>query len=350
MNRNCSAPVPAADRPDEPEKKTRIPWWSWPHVLSLEAPVIAVIWQSMMARTHQIALMPAMSAGLALAVWLIYVTDRLLDGLGEAETPSDTRHAFYRRHWRLFAWIVIPAAAAGLVWIALFHIPQGLLWQCLALALLIMIYLACFPARHHRRIVGALGGLSGIFIIVVIFLLPMAVAPKIQFAMIGLLMMTFGFFHRLDSAATSRIPKEPLGSLLFALGCSAGVQFFSMSDGIAALSIDVLLLWGLFGLNMLGISCAEMEAGGGDAHSVTRVWPRVSRLHPIYLFAGIAICGVIALTPHEFPVRTGRLAACVGMSVVLLAFLWLGRARLSPLCYRVLADLALVVPAVWLLF
>lgn len=342
--------MPEAARRDESENKTRIPWWLWPHVLSLEAPVIAVIWQTMMAHTHRIALMPATTAGLALAVWLIYLTDRLLDGLGGGERPADIRHAFYRRHWKWFALVVIPAAGATLVWIALFRIPEGLLWQCLALALLIAIYLACFPARHHRRIVGTLGALTGLGVIAGIFMLPMAIAPKIQFAMIGLLMMTFGFFHRLDSAASSRIPKEPLGSLLFALGCAAGVQFFSMSDGIAAMSIDVMLLWVLFGMNMLGISCSEKEADASDAHSVAIVWPRASRLHPLVLFASIAACGLIALAPADFPARTGQLAGGVFVSLVLLAFVWLGRARLSPISYRVLADLALAAPGVGLLF
>lgn len=318
-------------------------------MLSLEAPVIAVIWQAMMAHTHRIALMPATAAGLALVVWLIYLMDRLLDGLSGGNDPADIRHAFYRRHWRLFGLVVIPAVSAALVWIALFRIPQGLLWQCLGLALLIAIYLACFPARHHRRLVGTLGGFAGLFVIVSIFMLPMGIAPKIQFGVIGLLMMAFAFYHRLDSATSSRIPKEPLGSLLFALGCSAGVQFFSMSDGIAAISIDVLLLWLLFAMNMFGISRFEKEAGANDADSVAVIWPRISRLYPAILLVSIAACGAIAAVPHAFPARSGQLAGSAGVSLILLALVWLGRSRLSPLSYRVLADLALVVPAVRLL-
>ena len=338
--------MPEPDRSDDTKKQTRIPWWLWPHVLSLEAPVIAVIWQTMMAHTHRVALLPATAAGLGLAVWIIYLTDRLLDGWSGGEKTADIRHAFYRRHWRLIAFGMIPAAGTVLAWIALFRIPEGLLFQCLALALLIAIYLACFPARHHRRLVGALGGLAGLGVIVGIFMLPMDFAPKMQFALIGLLMMTFGFFHRLDSATSSRIPKEPLGALLFALGCSAGVQFFSMGDGIAAISIDVLLLWVLFAMNLLGISSFEKEAGTCDADSAAVIWPSISRLYPAILFLSIAACVAIAFFPDAFPARSGHLAGSVGISLILLALVWLGRSHLSPLSHRALADLALVVPAV----
>lgn len=342
--------MPDSDRRDEIEKQTRIPWWLWPHILSLEAPVIAVIWQMMLARTHRVALMPGTAEGLALAVWLVYLTDRLFDGLSSGGNAADIRHAFYHRHWRLFAFGVIPLAGAAMIWIGLYRIPEGLLWQCSALALLIGIYLACFPARHHRRLVGTLGGIAGLLVIVGIFMLPMGIAPKLQFAMIGLVMMTFGFYHRLDSAASSRIPKEPLGALLFALGCSVGVQFYSMSDGFSARSIDVALLWSLFSMNMFGISRFEQEAGSSDANSFAVVWPRLSKLYPVILCSLIVASGAIVFVPSAFPARTGQLAGGVGVSLLLLALLWLVRSRLSPLSYRVLADLALAVPAVWLLF
>lgn len=318
-------------------------------MLSLEAPVVAIIWQTLMAHTHRVALIPGTTTGLALCVWLIYLIDRLLDGMSAGGMNGDIRHAFYRRHWRLIGLVVIPVVTAVLVWIALFLIPEGLLWQCSALVLLIAIYLACFPARHHRRFVGALGGLIGLGVIVGIFMLPLDAGPKIQFAIIGLLMMTFGFFHRLDKAASSRIPKEPLGSLLFSLGCSAGVQFFSTGDGVAAMSMDVLLLWMVFSMNMFGISRHENESGAVDGHSVAVLWPKLSRFYPLVLLGCLVACAAIALVPAAFPARTGELALGCALSLLLLGIVWLCRSRLGPLSYRVLADLALTAPVVVLL-
>ncbi len=341
--------MPDPDLRDDLNEQTRVPWWLWPHVLSLEAPLIAVIWQTMLARAHHIALMPSTTGGLALTVWLIYVADRLLDGMGGEKNATDLRHAFYRRHRALFVFGVLPTAGVLLAWIALFRIPEGLLFECVALALLIGIYLASFPARHHHRIVGTLGALGGLLVIIGILSLPLGAAPKIQFSIIGLLLMTFGFFHRLDSSALNRIPKEPLGSLLFALGCSAGVQFYSMSDGIAAVSIDVVLLWALFGLNMLGISHAEKQAGARDAASVSVIWPRLSRAYPALLLVAMAACAWIVLQPAAFPSRTAQLAGSVAVSLTLLALVFALRSRLSPLSHRVLADLALAAPALVLL-
>lgn len=337
--------------PDDPEheRQAKTPWWLWPHVLSLEAPLVAVLWQMMLARVHRVALMPGTTLGLALAVWLVYVTDRVFDGWKKGGAATDLRHAWYARHRKLVLFVLMPAAVAALAWSALWQIPEGLLWQCVSLAMLVVVYLASFPARGHLLLMTTLGALAGIVVLLVIFVLPADPRTKMQFTLIGFVMMLFGFFQRFDPNATLRLPKEFLGALLFALGSSAGVQFFSMSDGLLAFSTDVLLLWTLFTLNMFGIARVEAEAGAADAQSVAFVWPEIVRLYPLLLIVSLAMCGFILARPSLFPSRASELAESGAISFGLLFVLWLGRGKLSPLSYRALADYALVVPAVRLL-
>ncbi len=86
--------------------------WLWPNLLSLDAPLVAVLWQTLFLRCLGAPVRLAPAAVLFLAVWLIYVADRLLDTRG-MPSPA-TRHVFYRRHSRLMFWIwcaVLPFTA-----------------------------------------------------------------------------------------------------------------------------------------------------------------------------------------------------------------------------------------------
>lgn len=90
--------------------------WLWPNLLSLDAPVVALLWQILFARCFhaRVDLLP--SVLLLLAVWLIYAADRTLDAwTGSAARP---RHEFYRKHWRalLPLWILALAAGSALAW------------------------------------------------------------------------------------------------------------------------------------------------------------------------------------------------------------------------------------------
>ena len=90
--------------------------WLWPNLLSLDAPIVALLWQILFVRCFHgsLGMLPAVL--LSLAVWLIYAADRMLDAWrGCVEQP---RHEFYRRHWRMVlpVWILVLASAAWLAW------------------------------------------------------------------------------------------------------------------------------------------------------------------------------------------------------------------------------------------
>ena len=97
-----------------------IPLASWINVLSLDAVYVAVVWQALFARTfvhrwprwHE-------TATLALAVWLIYVGDRLLDARQlDASRPHLLRHRMHADKAGTFAaaWAAGCLAAGVVAW------------------------------------------------------------------------------------------------------------------------------------------------------------------------------------------------------------------------------------------
>lgn len=80
----------------------RKPFWLYPNLLSLDAPLVAVAWLYVFAKTWRLGIHPWQAyVSLGLAVWAIYVADRLLDvSLAGVRGPARMRHAFHWRHRR----------------------------------------------------------------------------------------------------------------------------------------------------------------------------------------------------------------------------------------------------------
>ncbi len=93
----------------------RKPLWLIPNLLSLDAPLVAVAWLYLFAKTWRVDYLPWVAyASLGLVVWVIYITDRLLDAVmrGGTSEKLEPRHAFHHRHRRLFRSC---AAGAGIL-------------------------------------------------------------------------------------------------------------------------------------------------------------------------------------------------------------------------------------------
>jgi hypothetical protein len=129
-------------------RKFRFPavlrWW---HLLSLDAPTVAALWSWSLARAVHLHLPWKAPLLLALGTWLVYVADRILDGLRGARSELRERHFFSARHrnkmlavasivWLLVLWLIVfgmnPAPrredlvlfAAALIYFALIHLPS----------------------------------------------------------------------------------------------------------------------------------------------------------------------------------------------------------------------------------
>ncbi len=85
-------------------------WWQWPTILSLDAPIVAVAWQWLIARSTGDTLGWHHHFILFTAVWLAYSADRWIEGWfldpGKMQTH---RHLFYQRHrWSSFSiWLIV---------------------------------------------------------------------------------------------------------------------------------------------------------------------------------------------------------------------------------------------------
>ena len=93
-------PRPAPLYEDEARGMKRIPLWLLPNVWSLDAPLVAVAWQALLAESTGTPLRLVARVILFLTVWLIYIADRLLDTRQPALEPEPERHQFYRVHRR----------------------------------------------------------------------------------------------------------------------------------------------------------------------------------------------------------------------------------------------------------
>jgi hypothetical protein len=247
-------------------------FWLWPNLLSLDAPLVAVLWQTLFLRCLGVPVRWLPALLLFLTVWLIYVADRLLDTRnGLQATP---RHRFYMRnfHWALMVWIVALAATAGMVFLGFAH---ALLLRGVAMLVAVFVYLAAvhwLPAR---------GGWIGL--------------------------------------------KEAAVALLFALGTSlpAWGQIRTAHDGLAVVVFS-MLCW----LNCIAIE--QWENG-------------LARLPVAKIAAIIAVTGLVLLH-HDRPILAGAESASL-FALVLLDGL---HHKLSRDALRVLADVALLTPLVFL--
>ncbi len=303
-------------------------------MLSLEAPLVAVLWQRTLAHAQGIRLTPMLDMGLALACWVMYVLDRTLDTLAAKNaTDLDVRHAFYHRHRRLLLLGVIPPALVTLAWMALYVIPEGVLWQAVGLSLLVALYLASWSAqgsRVSRDFFISCAGLGGILLI---SHMPMPAGYRFTLCLLVLGVMVLSFLRQLDIRMGQALPKEMTAALLFAMGCTTSTRFLAMPETILEPLLESLLLTLIFACNLHGISCRE--AGGPN-----------DRKHPPLVLSALiftlAVLWLIEFGLLEHALR-GPAYACLG-AVVLHVLLYRSRQRFSTDAYRVLADLALILP------
>lgn len=126
-----------------------IPVWLWPNLLSLDAPLVAVLWQGFLADQYAVPVGLAGRLTLGLTVWAIYLLDRLLDARKPPSGWEPARHRYYRRHTRrMTALLAIVLAADTLI--AIFGLRPVTLRDGLIALAAVLIYLAIFHLSGHR--------------------------------------------------------------------------------------------------------------------------------------------------------------------------------------------------------
>ena len=132
--------------------------------LSLDITAGAVISCMFLAEVMEVEVTNAMLIGLAIAIWLIYTIDHLIDARkvnGEATNP---RHAFHQRFFKPILALASLIFIGGLI--NCFYLPKSTLFLGFGLSIasgLYFLYLKLNKAHRQKELFAALVYTSGIF-------------------------------------------------------------------------------------------------------------------------------------------------------------------------------------------
>jgi hypothetical protein len=248
-----------------------------------------VLWQILFAHCFHIPLSAAAMIALAVSVWVIYATDRLLDVTGRPSLWLTKRHAFHR--------------------------------------------------RYCKRIFGVVMAATGALAAVIAYLRPLVLERGLL--LVGIVALYFVGVHLLPDSAKLWFPKEVLVGILFAAGsclapwCRAGRP--------RMLVLPALLLAGLCCLNCVAIEVWEWRSHStlGQAPPAATLWLAHHLRSCLWFIAGAAGCLLIFSDAR-------LLFAAILISAA--AFLCIDsfRGRLPIDLLRMVADVPLFSPVLFL--
>ena len=287
----------AAENVDGRERaagRSATPWWLWWNVLSLDAPMVAVVWALVFAQSARVALPGAEVAALGLMVWLIYTADRLLDGRATQAAfgpPLRQRHAFHRIHARAIA--IVAAGVATLTAILGVSAIGGQVFRlAVPLGILLVVYMAWVHVGRGRVL--------------------------------------------------ARLPKEMAVGGIFA----AGVALPAWAR-IASRRWEFFLLAILFAA-VCTLNCVAIEEWekSGERRSWTGGLRFVAADFGSGKFAAaLAVCAALLTPVVRLRGSFSAIGAAIAASALLILVLDLMRERISVEALRVLVDVALLLPA-----
>jgi hypothetical protein len=144
------------------------PVWLWMNLLSLDAPLVAVVWQDFLARVYPSVLRPAGRWALGLTVWAIYLADRLLDVRLPTSAEETIPHQFYRRNSQLARRALAVALSVDLS-IGFLWLRHAVFANGLVIGAGVITYLGAFPvgqfATRWKPMAAAILFTSGVFVV-----------------------------------------------------------------------------------------------------------------------------------------------------------------------------------------
>ncbi len=273
------------------------------HLLSLDAPTVAALWTWFIGRVNHIALPGSSILAMAVAVWMLYAADRLmdarvLDASFMAEDDLEARHYFHHRHRSVFL------AGIAVASVALAVLLRRLDMRAIRLYCILGVLRAgYFIVIHSTRRVTAIRKVAQ--------RLPKEIAVGVFFA-------AAAFIPAVARRPDLRLTLLPL-ALLFAALCSLNCLF--------------IYAWEHSGLR-----------SNQPIHIVTRVALR----HLILLSIGISVAGLVCMMATHYSLWPLSLACA--LSAILLLVLHYCRSAIAPVTLRAAADLALLTPLLLLCF
>lgn len=261
--------------------------------MCLDAPLVAIVWQWLFARSFHIDLLAPARDALFLTAWLIYLIDRLADSLSPHAAPERSlRQEFCSHHTKL--WIGLTLAIAALDAIVVFS-----------------------RLDHGLVLFGAfLGG--GAFVY-----LTLNYAFSRLWKTVPLKEIAIGF---LFAAGTLLVLAPQLWLGIFAVGKSTIV-------------FAAFLFAALCSLNCMSIAAWERDLDRSEGkHSIATRWPQAGSWVRVSCLVLAAVSLGLIISDH----RLLRLALCLSVSAVLLAILQLVPIQRDE--RTALADLVLLTP------
>lgn len=315
--------TPALDRANS--LQTRRPWVWW-HLLSFDAPTVAVVWCWFFAAAFGLSLPWPVLPTLVLGTWSVYVADRLLDGWSSRDTVSlRDRHWFYLRHRRAFGitWLLV---AVPLAWLIFFRISPTVRAADVVLCLIGIAYFVLIHKVSSRKCRQS----------------ARPERPTIFSCCSHLLTkeLAVGFLFPIATVipAWTRVAADrgllAVAVIIFGAACWLNcVAIQTWED--AEVSYDVMH-------TILGAPAAEHSTDRGK--NLTQVLGKhLSAFAWIVFAASLALSFIAAKTPL-WPVF-----AAVTMSAALFIGLIRNRRKFSTLSLRIAADAALLTPLLFLL-
>jgi len=299
MNQTTAAPA-------EPTLKAIVrhsgPLELW-HLLSLDAPSIAALWTWFIASANHVRLPLTSTLAMAIAVWILYAADRLLDARLLDADPThfpglEARHYFHYRHRSVFLFGILLASIV--LALLLPHLEPWAIHLYLVLAVLVFVY---FLLIHAIRNATAQRKIA--------HLLPKEIA-------VGLLFAAATFIPTVARCPSLRPRLFPF-ALLFAALCSLNCLF--------------IYAW------------EHADSNTGDpAPPISRfALQSLPWLTILLTLSGAAITVFDCRGPWPVPYA-------IALSAALLLLLHNHRLAITPVTLRATADLALATPLLLLLF
>ena len=295
-------------------------------MLSLIQPLIACTWLAWLAASYRLYVSTVEYQALALAVWLIYTVDGLLDARNHRDgEPLSPRRAFLRKHAGWF-WLIAFIGSGWLLGLALSYIGSGLFLSGIFLGLLVLFYLG-----HAQRLRGVRSTL-----------LPKEVFGGVLFAMgIGLVII-----EAQGRGASGPVSMEA-GVMAIKGGLFSAITWLIHSILFLLFTIftegAVVLLALLFVANTL-LTARHEAVGLGDISSAKRVAPGIVALGPVFTLA-LTVSSLVNLimnrSPELRPVH-GAVALCATLMFAVHYFAT--RHRLAGPVAAFLLDVALLAP------
>ena len=288
------------------------PWWLWWNVLSLDAPMVAVAWALVFAKSASVVLPGAEVAALGLVVWLIYTVDRLLDGHAAASAegsvttmlpdrtgafgpPLRQRHMFHRVHARGVAGVAAVIAAFTAILVST-QIGAAVLRLAVPVGLMLVLYMAWVHLGRGR----------------VMARLPKEVAVGGVFAAGAVLPA----WSRIGARRWEFLLLAILFAAVCTLNCVAIEEWESLRKGN-------------FGEDRRSLGAKDFGSGR---------------------FAiALAICAALMTPVVRLRGEFSAIGAAIAVSAILILILDLMRERISADALRVLVDVALLAPALLVL-